>query len=71
MVPHAVQTSVLTENKQHFSARQLSSHEILLLFPSHITVLHRNTLNPTTLSFLPEEGETHDCLTSVRKLSVP
>ena len=55
MASHTVQTSVLPENMQHFSASQLTFHEILSLSPSHI-ILHCNTLNPFTV-LLQLEGE--------------
>ena len=70
MVPHAVQTLLLTENTQSFSANQSTFYEILLLSPSHITILHCSTPKPSPSLLPAQEGECHGCLSSVREFSV-
>lgn len=70
-VPHATQTLLPNENTQYFSASRLTSYEILLLLPSHITIRHCQNLNPATLLPLPTDGTSRDCVVNTRSLSCP
>lgn len=48
-VPHAAQSLLLTEKPEHVSARRLSSHRILVLYHSHISIHYCNTLGVSKL----------------------
>ena len=64
MVPHAVQSLLLTSNIQ-FSPGGLIFYEMLFFFP-HIYI-HYYIRNTAALLLLPGEEDTHDCLTSVHE----
>lgn len=59
-VPHDIQN--LTEQTQHFLASRLTCYKILFLCPSHLCLLHCNSLNPATLLPLPNKEETNNCI---------
>ena len=60
VIPHVVQTLLLTENAQNFTASGMTSYEILFS-STHISIHHCNTLNPITLLPHLKERESQDC----------
>ncbi|KAG6939194.1 hypothetical protein G0U57_002426, partial [Chelydra serpentina] len=71
LVPHSVETLLLQCNTGHLSSAHLIRYELLLLSASYITVKRCSQLNPATLLPLSNDGDPHDCLTTVSAVTVP
>lgn len=68
-VPHDIQ--ILTEPTQRFLASRLTCYRILFLCPSHLCLLHCNSLNPPILLPLPNKEKTNNCIELASQNLIP
>uniref|UniRef100_UPI00358E3615 uncharacterized protein n=1 Tax=Myxine glutinosa TaxID=7769 RepID=UPI00358E3615 len=61
LVAHAVATILLRAGRQHLSASQATTYELLLRMPSKLTIQCCPTFNPASMLPTAEDGDPHDC----------